>query len=50
MKQYDSGESITNDFFARVAGTMNGTININGKDVTIVDANTIGHTFTVRGL
>ena len=50
MKQYDSGESITNDFFARVAGTMNGTINIDGKDVTKVDANTIGHTFTVRGL
>jgi hypothetical protein len=50
MKQYDSGEPITNDFFARVAGTMNGTINIGGKDLTSVDPSTIGHTFTIRGI
>ena len=50
IKQYDSGEPITNDFFAKVRGTIDGTMLLNGKQVSEVDPMAVGHTFTVRGL
>ncbi len=50
IKQYDSGSRITNDFFASVHGTIDGTANINGKAVTSVDPLAVGHTFTLHGL
>lgn len=50
INQYDSGEPITNDFFAKVRGTIDGSMLLNGKKVTEVDPMTVGHTFTVRTL
>jgi len=50
IKQYDGGERITNDFFATVHGTMDGTATVNGAQVKKVDAETVGHTFTLHGL
>ena len=50
IKQYDSGEPITNDFFAKVYGTLDGSMLLNGTRVTEVDPMAVGHTFSVRGL
>lgn len=50
IKQYDSGEPITNDFFAKVRGTIDGTMLLNGTRVSEVDPNSVGHTFSVRAL
>lgn len=50
IKQYDSGEPITNDFFAKVRGTIDGTMLLNGQKVSQVDPTSVGHTFTVRTL
>lgn len=46
--QYDSGGQIYNPFFAKVHGTMDGTMEWNGKSVTEVKSDNIGHTFTVH--
>jgi hypothetical protein len=61
--QYDSGESITNDFFAHVRGTVDGTAKFvktydtkakaNASPETVITnipANIVGHTFTLHGL
>jgi hypothetical protein len=48
ISQYDGGEPITNPYFARVQGTVGGTETVNGKTVTKVDPETIGHTFTIH--
>lgn len=50
IKQYDGGERITNDFFATVHGTVDGTAVINGQAVTNVDPLAVGHTFTLHGI
>ena len=50
IDQYDSGGSLNNAFFDQVMGTVGGTATINGKVVTHVDPNNIGHTFTLRGI
>ena len=50
VSQYDSGARITNDFFASIHGTMDGTATINGVKVSKVDPESVGHTFTLRGL
>lgn len=50
IKQYDSGERITNDFFAKVQGTLGGTAIIDGIKVSEIDPEAVGHTFTIRGL
>jgi hypothetical protein len=48
VSQYDGGEPITNPWFAQVHGTIGGTETVNGKTVTHVDPETIGHTFTIH--
>ena len=61
--QYDSGESITNDFFAHVRGTVDGTAKfVQSYDtkaksnaspetvITNIPADKVGHTFTLHGL
>jgi len=50
IDQYDSGGSLNNAFFDRVWGTIGGTATVNGKVVTKVDPNNVGHTFTLRGI
>jgi hypothetical protein len=48
IRQYDGGERITNPYFAAVHGTVGGTETVNGKTVTRVDPETVGHTFTIH--
>jgi hypothetical protein len=61
--QYDSGESITNDFFAHVRGTVDGTAtfvqrwdtkakaNVSAEQqITNIPADVVGHTFTIHGI
>jgi hypothetical protein len=48
IDQYDTGDVITNPWFAQVHGTVGGVATVNGKQVTEVDPNSIGHTFTVH--
>lgn len=49
-RQYDSGGSLNNPWFATVRGTVGGTAVVNGKRVSSIDPNNVGHTFTVRGI
>ena len=48
IRQYDSGGQVTNPYFARVHGTVDGTETVDGKTVRSVDPAAIGHTFTVH--
>jgi hypothetical protein len=48
ISQYDTGDVITNPWFAEVHGTVGGTETVNGKTVTKVDPSSIGHTFTLH--
>lgn len=48
IKQYDSGGTIINPFFAKVHGTVGGTAIVNGKTRTGINPNDIGHTFTLH--
>jgi hypothetical protein len=48
IHQYDGGEAIPNPFLAQVHGTVGGTATIDGKTVTGIDANHVGHTFTIH--
>jgi hypothetical protein len=50
IRQYDSGGSLNDPWFDQVRGTVGGTATINGKVVTSIDPNNVGHTFTVRGV
>lgn len=50
IKQYDAGETITNPYFAKPRGTVDDNMTVDGKTVTQVDPDAIGHTFTVHGL
>jgi len=49
VRQYDSGGSLNNPWFATVRGTVGGTATVDGKVVKSIDPNNVGHTFTVRG-
>jgi hypothetical protein len=49
VRQYDSGGSLNNPFFATVRGTVGNVARVNGKLVHSIDPNNTGHTFTVRG-
>jgi hypothetical protein len=49
IRQYDSGGSLNSPFFDTVRGTVGGTAVINGKVVSSINPNNVGHTFTVRG-
>jgi hypothetical protein len=50
IDQYDGGETITNPFFAKVRGTVDGTMTVDGKTMTEADPDAIGHTFTIHAL
>ena len=47
---YDSGEHFNNPYFGRVVGTVGGTMNVDGQDVTSIPADQVQHTFTLHGL
>jgi hypothetical protein len=48
INQYDSGDAIPNTFLAHVQGTVGGSMTVDGKTVTEIDSDTVGHTFTVH--
>jgi hypothetical protein len=48
VHQYDGGEKITNAYFAKVHGTVGGTMTVNGKTETGTDPDAVGHTFTIH--
>jgi hypothetical protein len=50
IRQYDTGGTITNPYFAKVHGTVDGTIMVNGKTTTSENPDAIGHTFTIHAL
>lgn len=50
VRQYDSGGSLNDPFFATVRGTVGNVATVNGKVVHSIDPNNVGHTFTVRGI
>ena len=50
VKQYDGGEVITNAYFAKVHGTVDGTAKLNGATINRISPDTVGHTFTIHGI
>jgi hypothetical protein len=48
INQYDGGEHITNPYFAKVHGTVDNNMTVNGKVATEVNPDTVGHTFTIH--
>jgi hypothetical protein len=50
IRQYDTGGTISNPYFARVHGTVDGTITVNGKTTKGLNPDGIGHTFTIHAL
>lgn len=48
VHQYDGGGPIYNDYFAKAHGTVDGTITVDGKQVTEIDPANVGHTFTIH--
>ena len=48
IKQYDTGASLHNDYFAQVHGTVNNVMFLNGKPVREGDPENTGHTFTMQ--
>jgi len=50
VRQYDSGGTLNDPFFAVVRGTVGDVARINGKLVHSIDPTNVGHTFTVRGV
>ncbi len=48
IRQYDTGGTVYNPYFAEVHGTLGGTETINGKTVTGIDPGTVAHTFTLH--
>jgi len=48
IRQYDSGGTIYNPYFAQVQGTVGGTAIVNGKTVTAIPQGTVAHTFTLH--
>lgn len=47
---YDGGEQLNNPFFGKVLGTVGGTINIDGVDVSAVPSDNVQHTWTLHGI
>jgi hypothetical protein len=48
IDQYDGGEKITNPYFAKVHGTVDNTMTVDGKQETRTDPDAVGHTFTIH--
>ena len=49
VTNYDGGESLNNDFFAHVRGTIDGSAQLNGQRMTSISPDAVGHTFTIHG-
>jgi hypothetical protein len=47
---YDSGEELNHAYFAKVIGTVDGTMSVDGKSVTALAPTNVQHTFTLHGI
>jgi uncharacterized protein YaiE (UPF0345 family) len=50
VTNYDGGETLNNDFFGKIRGTIDGSATLNGTRITRVAPDHVGHTFTVHGV
>jgi len=50
VSNYDGGETLNNDFFGKIRGTIDGSATLNGTRITRVAPDHVGHTFTVHGI
>ena len=50
IRAYDGGEKLNNAFFGKVVGTVGGTMNVDGKDVSEISPEAVQHTFTLHGI
>jgi hypothetical protein len=50
VNQYDTGGKPNNPYFARVVGTVNNNINVNGTTESSVEVDNVAHTFTMRAI
>jgi hypothetical protein len=48
IDQYDSATALHNPLFAKVRGTVGGTMTVNGRTMTQVSPDAPGHTFTIQ--
>lgn len=48
--QYDSGGSLLNNFYTNVRGTVGNTMTVDGKTLSSIPADQVGHTFTIHGI
>lgn len=48
VRQYDTGGTPDNTYFAKVVGTVGGTETWNGRTVRAIPTNRVAHTFTLR--
>jgi hypothetical protein len=49
IHQFDSGETLLNDFYAHVEGTIGNTMTVDGKTMAGIHADQVAHTFTIHG-
>ena len=50
VTNYDGGETLNNDYFGKIRGTIDGSATLNGNRITRVAPDHVGHTFTVHGI
>lgn len=50
IKGYDGGETLNTPFFGKVIGTVDGTIDVDGKKITQLGMTEVQHTFTIHSL
>ena len=50
IKSYDGGEKLNNAYFAKVVGTVDGTMTVDGQQVKEISPEEVQHTFTLHGL
>lgn len=50
ISQYDSQTGLRNPFFGNVQGTAGGTMNVDGKQVSLINPSTAAHTFAIPDL
>ncbi len=47
---YDSGENLNHAYFGKVVGTVDGTMTVDGTQVSAIPSDGVQHTFTLHGL
>jgi hypothetical protein len=50
LRGYEGGESLNHNYFAKVVGTVDGTMMVDGQQVTSLKPTEVQHTFTLHGL